>query len=156
MKRFKYMAFTVFVVSSVAIYFILFKKPSIVFVVSEDFRGWVQLYWNIPSAKPLPKWKGGFLVKVKDSGIIHTSTKSEEASTDLEFYVEDKNGEWKPLNYYEYKGKDDPVNTLYFCGSGTAVRGTIEFEHFFVGTYEECLQLNENPFLPDSLQGNSQ
>jgi hypothetical protein len=85
MKRFLTMTFVVLLIATgIWLYGSFLRKPDIVYIVPYGYSGFVELYWNTPSAKPLPIHDGDFLVK--GVGKIYTLTRSEEASTHLHFY----------------------------------------------------------------------
>ncbi len=106
------------------------------FLISEGFKGWVKIAFQVPNTKPLPVEDGRWLFNLDSAGHLQTSNQLDGGiATDEFFYL--SNGRRTPLHKTESCGGGSiwGVSTGSDTNSNRADR-----EWFFVGSEAEYRQ----------------
>ncbi|WP_124726837.1 DUF6843 domain-containing protein [Staphylospora marina] len=84
----------------------------LVYVIPNGYTGEVELYWNVPSAKPLVVRDGDYIAK---GGVkIYTSIKKGETPAHLKFFMEDSKGNWVSIGVFDDYNKHKLDQTKYY------------------------------------------
>jgi hypothetical protein len=106
------------------------KRPSIVYRLDSETRGWVVIVYSRPEAPPLPKQGDAFLIEVPKSGVVSTSTKSPVGSASDTFLVRYPDNREEPL-------PSDAIQTHHLGRTMWENGKWLEHETFFLGTRAE-------------------
>jgi hypothetical protein len=106
------------------------KRQSKIYRLDSETRGWVVIVFNQPKAPPLPTQGDALLLDVPKSGLLFTSTKSQDGYARDKFLVRYPDGREAPLPFDDLRA--------HHVGVSTWEDGKpIDSEMFFLGTRAE-------------------
>lgn len=105
--------------------------PSI-FLVPDDYIGWVRLEYNLKDAQPVPVEDGVKVFKFPETGALYTSSSGPERGAGDEYFYYSQDGSRHPVPQ-DYRGGKGMIWGQYQGSRG----GVMTMFGFFVGTEEE-------------------